>query len=121
MNCRSSTAFHKSIQPLLSLGPGLPSAMHPQPLVGITPHVVLNNLREQRGVRDYVGFSIFDANQLHGRIETKTIFLQLWVPNRESRHDGRVSFQSHPGDAAGSAREYAEEIHEHALAGDHVG
>src|SRR5579863_8066390 len=54
----------ESIQTRLALRPGLPSPMHPQPLVGIAAHVIFNHFRELRRVGDNVGFIVSSANKL---------------------------------------------------------
>jgi|KBSMisStaDraftv2_1062788.scaffolds.fasta_scaffold03230_9 hypothetical protein len=95
--------------------------MHPEPLVGIAADVVLNDFREQLRVGDDVGFAVGGAGQLHGGIEAQAIFFQARVPDGEARDDGGVGLEGHARDAAGGAGLDAEEVYEHALAGDHVG
>jgi alkylated DNA nucleotide flippase Atl1 len=95
--------------------------MYPQPLMGIAAHKILNNVRKQLRVDNYVGCAILRANQLHRRIETQTIFSELWVPNGESWHHIRIRLQCHSGQPTRSARRDAEKIHKHPLAGNHIG
>jgi hypothetical protein len=61
------------VQRRRALRTGLPTAVHPQPLVGIAAHVVFNNFRKQCGIRDHVGIIVAGADQINGRIETKPV------------------------------------------------
>ena len=59
-----------SIQRRLSFRPRLPAPMHPQPLVGIFPHVVLNHFGKHLRVRRDVGLQVTGPNQFERGIES---------------------------------------------------
>src|SRR4051812_42212703 len=110
-----------SIQPILSRRPGLPPAVHPEPLIRISLYVIFDHFREQCRVRDDISVAIFGANQLYSGIEAQSILFQSRVPDGEAGDDGRISLERYPRDSTGGTRLNAEKIHEHALTCDHVG
>src|SRR5438309_2009850 len=109
-----------SVQRRLAGWPCLPAAMHPEPLIRITPDDVLNNTGELCRVGYDVCFVISGANQLDCWIETQYVFTKLRIPHRKCRHHGGVGAQGNTGEPAGCICRNAEEIHEHSLRRGHV-
>src|SRR5438128_1921681 len=69
----SLTTLRFLVERRLALRTSFPTAVHPQPLVGIAAHVVFNNFGKQCGIRDHVGIIVAGADQIDGRIETKPV------------------------------------------------
>src|SRR5690349_14051176 len=101
-----------SVQALLSRRSRLPSAVDPEPLVGVAADVVFENFRHQLSVRNDVGFAVFRADYLHRGIEAQTIFLQTRVPDGESRDDGGIGLQRDASYATRGAGRVSEEVNE---------
>jgi len=68
--CRSRA----SVQRLLSFRTRFPASVHPEPLIGITPHVLLDHLGEKCGVGHNVRLVISGANQVQCGLEPQAIF-----------------------------------------------
>src|SRR6202040_4301311 len=77
-----------SVQRRFAGWPCLPAAMHPEPLIRITPDDVLNNTGELCRVGYDVSFVVSGANQLNRWIETQYVFAQFGIPHRKCRHHG---------------------------------
>src|SRR5579883_2101178 len=88
-----------SVERRLARRTGLPAAMHPEPLVRIAAHKVLDHLREALGVGQDVLLVVSGADQGHRGIGA----------------------QGDAGQAAGRAGGHSEEIDEDALGRGHVG
>src|SRR5580698_3912575 len=70
---RCPRARDNSIQTLFALRPRLPSAVHPQPLLRILPHITFNHTGELLRVGHDVGLQIAGSHQLQRRIEAQPV------------------------------------------------
>src|SRR5882724_9207897 len=98
-----SSSRSRSIQRGRALRARLPAAMHPKPLVGIFPHVVLNHLGEQLRVGDDVGFQIAASDQFESRIEAQPVLAEGLIPEGETRYHRRIGTQRNTGQTASRA------------------
>jgi len=71
--CENVGILSHSIQRLFPLPPRLPPPMHPQPLLWILAHVILNHLGKPLRVGDDVHLQIPSPHQLHRRIKPQPV------------------------------------------------
>src|ERR1022692_3982485 len=74
------------VQRRLTGRPGLPSPMHPEPLIRIAAHVVFNDLVEKCGIGNGIGVMIAGSYQVHRGVELHAVFAQHRVPDGERRN-----------------------------------
>src|SRR5439155_10748987 len=99
----------------LPFGSGLPSAVHPEPLIGITAHELLNYLIESRSIQIYIFFHVSRINDLYFRLEVQPVFVSLLVPDDESRHNRCPSAKGQCRKPRRRTGRYAEEVAEDTL------
>src|SRR5262249_8309071 len=109
-----------SIQRRLARRARFPTAMHPQPLVGILADVVFEDAVKERGVGESIGFTVAAAKQFQRRAELDAILAQHWIPDRKSWKPGSAGMERDTRDTDCRARRNPEEVCEHSLRWRHV-
>src|SRR5579859_5570658 len=110
-----------SVQSRLAFGAGFPAAVDPEPLVGILAGVFFDDLVEERGIGQGVGFCVAGRDKLQRGIEADAVLAEFAVPDGEGRQDGGAGMQRYARNAGGGAGWDAEERDEGALGRRHVG
>src|SRR6185369_14343272 len=89
-------------------------------LVRILTNKLLDHLGELGGIGEHIGFVVAGADQRNSGLEVNAILPNHGIPDGEGRHYGGVCLEGDSGNAAGSAREQAKKVHEHALGRSHI-
>src|SRR5262245_56187007 len=110
----------------LAVGPGLPALVHPEPLLGMTAHHVLEDGRQLLGCAEDVGLRVTGVLRVDDGQHVHDVTGAAALAHDEAGHDGRIRAQADAGDAGVRAGRHAEEVDEHAqiarrvlIEGDH--
>src|SRR5260221_5401923 len=85
------------IYPRIARGPGLPTAVNPEPLIRITPHVFLDDAGEQLGQAAHIFFIIARLFDRQRFVDLQQEAPALWIPGNEYRQHRSSGAQSELG------------------------
>src|SRR5665213_886586 len=114
-------ASQRSIERRLAFGPGLPAAVHPEPLVRMPPDDVFEHGGEAGGVLDGIGFGVAGGDERDLGQEVQDVFLFRFLPDEEAGDDGGAGLERDAGEARSGTGERTEEGYEDSLRRGHVG
>src|SRR5579863_93075 len=102
----------KRIDGFLTWRSRLPPLMNPQPLIGMRAHIALDHAGESRRVLAHILFLISAASQFNRAAELQSIFVQAFIPAKESGNDRGVRAQGDARETGGGGSGNAEKIDE---------